>query len=1032
MGVANAIANSSGVTVNSGGTLALNDFDQTINGLSGDGSVTLGSAKLTANNDSGDDTTFSGGISGEGSLVKTGAGTLTLAGDNTYSGGTTIDEGTLQIGNGGTSGSITGDIANAGNLVFNRSDDNAYGGVISGTGSLDKEGAGTLTLTGENSYSGATTINDGALVMGVANAIAHSSGVTINSGGTLALNDFDQTINGLAGTGTVTLGSATLLANNDSGNDTTFSGVISGEGGLVKEGAGTLTLAGENTYTGATAINDGALVMGVANAIANSSGVTINSDGTLALNDFDQTINGLAGDGAVTLGSATLLANNDSGDDTTFSGGISGTGSLVKEGAGTLTLAGENSYSGTTTINDGELVMGAPNAIAHSSGVTINAGGTLALNDFDQTISGLAGDGAVTLGSATLLANNDSGNDTTFSGVISGEGGLVKEGAGTLTLAGENSYSGTTTINDGTLQIGNGGASGSINGDINNMGTLIFNRSDDTTYAGTLSGTGNVLKVNSNTLELTGNSSGFTGITTVSDGILLLADNAALGGSIEVVNGGAIEGSGAIGSLTIGNGGFFGPGDPNKTLVINGDLTLAANSRFLVAVNPDSTSTDLVYVKGKTTLDSDSVIHVGRDGNYLPFSTYTILISDGGIVGTFGSVSSNYAFLTPSLNYTTDSVTMSLLRNQVDFATFADTPNQRAVANGAQSVGSGGIFDAIVSLASGDVPQALNQISGEFFASTKAALIEDSHFVRDAANDRLLTAFGHSVAVTQARMPGQSDDDVTTWGQAFGSWGSTGATSDAGKLDRSTGGLLFGADKLLKHDVLVGVLGGASFTDMSVDNRNSTGTSDNYHLGAYGGTQWNNLALRSAVAYSWHDIDSTRTPSFSTFSDRDTADYRANTFQASTELGYTIPAGQSKLEPFANLTYVKLHTNGFSENGGAAALDVSSSDTEATFTTLGLRSATDFLMGKHVATLKGTLGWRHKYDATTPTTTQVFSGGEDFTVTGVPISEDAAVVEVGLEVPVTVNAKVNIAYGGQFGSSSSRDQSAMARFNWSF
>ena len=115
-----------------------------------------------------------------------------------------------------------------------------------------------------------------------------------------------------------------------------------------------------------------------------------------------------------------------------------------------------------------------------------------------------------------------------------------------------------------------------------------------------------------------------------------------------------------------------------------------------------------------------------------------------------------------------------------------------------------------------------------------------------------------------------------------------------------------------------------------------------------------------------------------------------------------------------------------------AALDVSSSDTEATFTTLGLRPATDFLMGKHIATLKGTLGWRHKYDATTPTTTQVFSGGEDFTVTGVPISEDAAVVEVGLEVPVTVNAKVNIAYGGQFGSSSSRDQSAMARFNWSF
>ena len=230
-------------TVDFSGTTGPNgDGKVSAGSIAGAGTYFLGSNQLTvgSNNLSTivDGTIEDGGSSGGSgaSLVKIGAGTLTLTGANTYTGGTIISGGALQLGNGGASGAILGDVVDNGIFAINRSDTFTFGGVISGTGAFMQLGPGTTVLTGANTYTGATNVNAGTLQAGAANAFSPFSAFTVASGATLDLNSFNQTIGSLAGAGNVTLGAATLTTGNDN-TSTTFSGAISGTGGLTKSGA---------------------------------------------------------------------------------------------------------------------------------------------------------------------------------------------------------------------------------------------------------------------------------------------------------------------------------------------------------------------------------------------------------------------------------------------------------------------------------------------------------------------------------------------------------------------------------------------------------------------------------------------------------------------------------------------------------------------------------------------------------------------------------------------------------------------------
>ena len=343
-----------------------------------------------------------------------------MTGENVYTGGTTIGGGTLQIGDGGTTGSIVGDVSNSSFLAFNRLDDISYVGVISGAGGLNKEGTGRLILTGESTYIGGTTIDAGTLQIGDSGKTGSIVG-DVNNNSVLAFNRSDNIV---------------------------YGGVISGSGALSNDGWGVLTLTGDNTYTGGTTNNAGVLQIG---------------DGG--------TTGSIVGD----VSNNSLLAFNRS-DDISYGGVISGIGGLNKGGSGRLVLTAENAYTGGTTISAGTLQIG--------------EGGTT---------GSIVGD----VSNDSILTFNRS-DDISYGGVISGIGGLNKEGSGRLVLTGENVYTGGTTIGAGALQIGDGGTTGHIVGDVNNDSILAFNRSDDISYGGVISGIGGLNKGGSGRLVLTG------------------------------------------------------------------------------------------------------------------------------------------------------------------------------------------------------------------------------------------------------------------------------------------------------------------------------------------------------------------------------------------------------------------------------------------------------------------------------------------------------------------------------------------------
>ena len=302
---------------------------------------------------------FDGVISGSGSITKTGAGTLILSGTNTYSGGTTISAGTLSIGSDTNIGSGTNTIGNKGTLLLSGNgtytndwtlsgagsaiatdNNNTLSGVLSGNGGLTKTGAGTLTLTGNNTYAGGTAINDGTLKGNIA------SGTDLSIAAS-AIYDGDnkaRSVGGLNGGGKILNTDGLTVQSGD------FAGIIDNSNtSLLKNGAGTLTLTGNNAYTGSTTISEGTLKGNIASGTDLSIAASAIYDG----DNKARSVGGLNGGGKI-LNTSGLTVQSG-----TFGGVIDNSNtSLIKTGAGTLTLSGTNTYTGMTTVRSGTLALG--------------------------------------------------------------------------------------------------------------------------------------------------------------------------------------------------------------------------------------------------------------------------------------------------------------------------------------------------------------------------------------------------------------------------------------------------------------------------------------------------------------------------------------------------------------------------------------------------------------------------------------------------------------------------------------------------
>ena len=366
----NTLPASSPVSVAAGATLDLGGLDQAIGSLSdfsGAGGAVTNSGgyalTLTLASD-GSSATFSGTISdgaGTVALVKSGNFTQVLAGSNSYSGATTISGGTLQIGNGGSGEYLASPtISNSGALVFNHADTLTYAGAISGSGQVTEQGGGMLILSGNNTYTGVTTVNASTLQVGSGGSgEGLASSITMSNNATVAFNHADAL---------------------------SYGGTIGGNGQLIKLGTGNLDLVGSGTYSGPTTISAGTLELdGGGNNLPAATALTIASSGVLNMAGNPLTVGSLSGSaGAIVMNSlsssypSTLTVAPSSGS-TTFAGNIIGNNALALSGSGALTLSGTNTYTGGTTVSGGTLDIAAPSALSGSGLVTIAAGGRLVL-----------------------------------------------------------------------------------------------------------------------------------------------------------------------------------------------------------------------------------------------------------------------------------------------------------------------------------------------------------------------------------------------------------------------------------------------------------------------------------------------------------------------------------------------------------------------------------------------------------------------------------------------------------------------------
>ncbi|WP_208430651.1 autotransporter outer membrane beta-barrel domain-containing protein, partial [Methyloligella halotolerans] len=584
-------------------------------------------------------------------------------------------------------------------LVFN----DAGISVVGGSATIDTIAGGDLRFI-NSSTAGSAIINNAESV--TFNGDSTAGNATINNSNDLTFNNDSSagsaTINNLAGgvgnfsfNGNSTAGSATITnadfmnfeSNSDAGSATIFnSSFLNFNGGSSAENAnitnqvgGALAFLGLSTAGNANITNQAVLSFNLASTAGNASIINNNSL-TFGTN--------------ATAGNASIVTNSSGVTDFSASAGPGNNGVLT---------AGSIAGAGRYYLGPNELGVGGNNLSTEVGGVISDCGAT--------------------------------GSQCSFSGSTGGS--LVKTGTGTLTLSGANTYTGGTTISGGTVQIGNGGTTGSIVGNVTNNSALVFNRSDDFGFAGAISGGGTLTQAGSGELTLSGVSS-YSGSTFVNAGTL--AVNGSIANSTVTVNGGALGGTGTVGSTTIMSGGTFAPGNSIGTLNVAGNVTFNSGSTYQVEVDAAGNS-DLINASGTATLNGGTVEVLAQSGTYDGITTYTILTAGAGVNGTFNGVTSNLAFLTPSLTYDPNNVYLILTRNNVSFTGIANTPNQRAVAGALNDFSlDNALYLAVLNQTAAGARQAFDALSGEIHASVGGALLDEGRHVRDAVMGRLVQA----------------------------------------------------------------------------------------------------------------------------------------------------------------------------------------------------------------------------------------------------------------------------------------------------
>lgn len=1016
-------------------------FGAIVTGLNGDSGTITAEILGGWGGDAGElKTSGGGGNGGTGLLIyqPKGDNVITIAGNTQIQGGsggwgnTKMGDGArgivLQDGTGNNTINIAGAVS-GGNGGENPLTNSAPGNGGNGVAVVNMVGTTTLNISG--SVAGGTSSpvpggTGGVGIIGADLAIQLTGTASVAGGGNGTGGGQAAAIAFTGGTNMLTLnatsagaptisgaithaGTTDALALGGTGAGTIDSSVIQGFQSFVKSGTSTWAITGgpiDNIDT--WVVNGGALSIS-GNLSSNNAAITL-TDATLeATADvvLDETMQ-LSGASGISVASGAYVVAPAL---------MTGTGTFTKQGDGALFMSGNSSgYTGDVIIQAGVLGLDGLDPLSNVSSWTLSGGSfDISQNDVPVTAQNFSGSSAqsdVNIGSNALTLAQPA--DASYAGTFTGTGTLTKTGAGTLVLTADSLFSGTTIIDGGILQFGNDGTTGSVAGDIVNNATLSFNRSDDFTLNNAISGTGNLLLEGSGSATFGTAYSG--SITALAGGIRLSGDTLANASAV-LGSGALLSGTGSIGSLTVLGSGIVGPGNSPGTITVNGPLNFSSGSIYQVDATPTGQS-DLITASGTVILSSGSTVQVvAAQGSYAANTTYTILTSDNDISGAFSSVSSNYAFLTPSLSYDPKTVFLTLTYTGTDFASLAQTANHAATANAVQGLGFGNeVFDTMLLLSTDAVPGAFDALSGEAYASANTVIQQQSIYLRSAVDDRLrqgLTGQGSGIAAP-ATAPG-NDLSPMFWMQAYGGSGDTSSDGNAARIDNSIGGLLLGADLALDANVRAGMFGGFSQSSFDADDVNSSGSIDSYNLGLYAGGQFGALGVRGGAAYAWNDVSMSRTVAYPGLTQDNASSYNANTTQVFGELGYLMDGGAFQFEPLAGLAYMHVNGADFTETGGASALSGSTDSMDTFYSTLGLRVSSAIQVGGRDLTSHATIGWQHAFGDITPETSVAFAGGSSpFTVAGAPIAENTLPLQAGITFALSDTAQIDASYLGQF------------------
>jgi len=809
------------------------------------------------------------------------------------------------------------------------------------------------------------------------------------------------------------------------------------------QGSGTVLL-----YGGATITSKGALLghasTGTGNAVIDGAGTAWNNDGVF----YD----GNEGQGILTIQNGGKLTSTD-GYVATEHGSTS---LALIDGAGSTWNNSGDFFAGHNAGARGTVILGHGGQLNSVQGIL----GDLAGAYGEMTVTG-AGSKWTTTGDLNVGRLGEGLMTVDRGGAISAPVIQIANNAGSKGLLVLGAAAGRDAIASGTLdtpeiRFGKGD------------GQFIINITDTFDYNGRITGKGQVSVLAGDVVL--GGANTYTGTTYVKGGSLtvngalasdvevsagVLTVNGTAGGTLAIASGAVLAGNGTVGATTLAAGATLAPGSASPAaaasapgsvgiLTVNGDLTFQSGSIYRVQAQPGSAVSDRVIVNGTAHL-AGSVLHVGPDGNFTPGLQYTILSAQA-LDGRFDSIASNYAFLDPTLAYGTQDVTMNLVQARA-FESGAVTGNQRSLANAVEGLPQDhAVRRYVESLPKGAPAAAFDSLSGEAYSSVTNTLSASASQVRAIPLDKLRANLqapmrtGLPTAQLGASDIGQPAGTLPTstalpaWAQVVGNWQTFDGNANAARLRQHTGGVFVGGDQAVGAGWRLGGALGFTDTRATVDDRDSRSDVSSYSALLYGGKSyaagpgaWN---VMLGAGYTYHDISTRRYADSQV--DALKADYGANTAQVFSEVSYSWNlAPDTTLEPYAGVAWSHLHTRAFSESGGPAALSGESDNSAQTQTTLGLRATQRFDVGSRAARVYAGLGWRHAFGDVENKSTLSFDAGQPFTVSGVPIARDAALVELGTDVAIGRNATLGLNYAGQF-SGDSREHSATLLARWRF